>query len=138
MKLTGLDMMLLLEFAERGTIDATDSPIYRRLWYRGLTKWVSPIHMALSDLGATEVNRFLLQAQQSKVDIPFTAGQRVGVMCDRYGRPSLEANQTLQGQILMVTLNQGRPRYSVYVDQPNGDWIVTAVEDETLLFPLHH
>jgi len=68
----------------------------------------------------------------------FQSGQRVGVICDRYGRPSRDAYQSLQGEVVGVIDSCGKPRYSVRVDQPDRSWVVTAVEDDTLLFSIHH
>ena len=49
---------LLLDMAHRGRVVA-DTARHRRLWYHGLTQWVSPTEMALSDSGARVVNRLL-------------------------------------------------------------------------------
>lgn len=51
-------MPLMLKLADRGTMSG-NHPDIRKLWYRGRAKWVSPTHMALSDLGAKEVHRHL-------------------------------------------------------------------------------
>ena len=49
---------LLVYIAEMGSVVA-DHAKYRKMWYRGLTRWISPTEMALSDLGAREANRLL-------------------------------------------------------------------------------
>jgi len=55
-------------------MDMVDGPVvadtieHRKLWYRGLTKWVSPTHMALSDLGAREVNVILYGGSDGRLD----------------------------------------------------------------------
>jgi hypothetical protein len=54
---------LLLYIAEVGKALA-EHPMYRRLWYMGMTKYVSPTEMAVSDLGAREANRLLYHSSR--------------------------------------------------------------------------
>ena len=49
---------LVLFIAKVGKVVACH-PLYRCLWYRGLTRYVSPTEMALSDSGARIANRLL-------------------------------------------------------------------------------
>lgn len=61
----------------------------------------------------------------------FRPGQSVRVTCDRYGRPTssvLNAEQTHVGEILGCVAGT----YSIRIDYPNGDWIVTTAEESTL------
>lgn len=69
----------------------------------------------------------------------FNKGDVVWVKCDHHGRPSCsEFFQHLNGKIEFVTLTDaGTYRYSVYINLYGGNWIVTAVEDESLLCPKH-
>ena len=52
------NLSLLLYIAQCGRATA-DHAAYRHLWYKGLTKWVSPTQMSLSDKGARLVNQQL-------------------------------------------------------------------------------
>ena len=47
---------LLIQLAAEGRVIATE-PQWRELWYRGLTKYVSPTEMELSDEGFREASR---------------------------------------------------------------------------------
>jgi hypothetical membrane protein len=58
MELNNTETHLVLYIAKVGRIEANHA-MYRHLWYRGLTVWVSPTEMSLSDLGAREANRLL-------------------------------------------------------------------------------
>ena len=61
----------------------------------------------------------------------------VTVVCDQYGTPSREAYQELPGVILGASINNGVIRYAVRIDYPGDNWVITGVEDESLLSPLH-
>lgn len=58
MELNNTETHLVLYMARVGSVVANHA-MYRHLWYRGLTRWVSPTEMSLSDLGAREANRLL-------------------------------------------------------------------------------
>lgn len=68
----------------------------------------------------------------------YNKGDKVNVVCDRFGRPNIEGHQILQGSIELVGCTSDLTKiYSVYVENPSG-WIITAVEDESLLMRRHN
>jgi hypothetical protein len=59
-KLLRAEVILLHYLAQNGSA-VVDHYLYRRLWYRGLTKWISPTEMALSDKGSQIVTRMMYE-----------------------------------------------------------------------------